>query len=87
MPEPNEPPAALLLSAIRTVLDEGSIAALATLTSAPKNVGNKILVPESGSAVGSFGDVALDKAVEKRATEFLAARDEAHLFQVRRFCS
>jgi xanthine dehydrogenase accessory factor len=84
MPEPNEP-TALLLNAIEHVLDEGSIAALATLTSAPKNVGIKILVPESGPAVGSFGDVALDKAVAQRATKFLAARDEAHLFQVRDF--
>lgn len=85
MPEPNEPPTALLLKAIAHVLDEGSIAALATLTSAPKNVGTKILCPESGPAVGSFGDVALDKAVAQRATEFVAARDEAHLFQVRDF--
>lgn len=85
MPEPNEPPTALLLKAIEHVLDAGSTAALATLTSAPKNVGLKILVPESGPWVGSFGDVALDKAVAKRAAEFLAARDEAHLFQVRDF--
>lgn len=85
MPEPNEPPTALLLKAIEHVLDAGSTAALATLTSAPKNVGLKILVPESGPWVGSFGDVAFDKAVAKRAAEFLAARDEAHLFQVRDF--
>jgi xanthine dehydrogenase accessory factor len=85
MPEPNEPPTALLLKAIEHVLDEGSIAALATLTSAPKNVGAKILVAESGPAVGSFGDAALDKAVAHRATKFLEARDEAHLFQVRDF--
>ena len=83
MPEPNEPPIALLLDAIEHVMNEGSIAALATLTSAPKNVGTKILVPESGPAVGSFGDVALDKAVAQWATKFLAARDEANLFQVR----
>jgi xanthine dehydrogenase accessory factor len=85
MPEPNETPNALLLKAIEHVLDEGSLAALATLTNAPKNVGTKILVPESGPSVGSFGDVALDKAVAQRATKFLAARDEAHLFQVRDF--
>ena len=65
MPEPNETPTALLLNAIEHVLDEGSTAALATLTSAPKNVGAKILVPESGPAVGSFGDVVLDKAVAR----------------------
>ncbi len=85
MPEPNEQPTALLLDAIELVMNEGSIAALATLTSAPKNVGTKILVPESGPAVGSFGDVALDKAAAQRATKFLAARDQAHLFQIRDF--
>jgi len=85
MPEPNEPPTAFLLNAIEHVLAEGSIAALATLTIAHKNVGTKILVPESGPAVGSFGDVTLDNAVAQRATKFLTARDVAHLFQVRDF--
>ena len=85
MPEQTEPSTALLLNAIEHVLDEGSTAALVTLTRAPRNVGTKILVPESGPAVGSFGDMALDKAVAQRAADFLAARDEAHLFQVRDF--
>jgi xanthine dehydrogenase accessory factor len=85
MPETNETPAALLLKAIERVLDDGSTATLATLTTAPKNLGAKMLVPESGPAIGSFGDVALDHAVAQRSAEFLAARDEAHLFQVRDF--
>jgi xanthine dehydrogenase accessory factor len=85
MPELNESPTELLLKAIQHVLNEGSTAALATLTTASKNVGAKILVPELGAAVGSLGDVALDKAVVQRAGEFLAARDEAHQFQVRDF--
>lgn len=85
MPEPNEPPIALLLNAIEHALDVGSTVALATLTSAQRNIGTKILVLESGSAVGSFGDVALDRAVSQQAAEFLEARDEAHLFQVRNF--
>ncbi|MDQ3667695.1 MAG: XdhC/CoxI family protein [Acidobacteriota bacterium] len=85
MPEPIDSLTALLLDAIEHVLDEGSIAALATLTRASENVGAKIIVPESGPVVGSLGDVALDKAVAQWATKFLAARDEAHLFQVRDF--
>lgn len=85
MPEPNEPSAPLLLKAIARVLDEGSIAALATLTNAHKNVGTKILIAESGAAVGSFGNTALDAAVAKRAPRFLESRDEVHLFQVRDF--
>lgn len=83
MPEPNQTPTALVIKAIEHVQDEGSIAALATLTNAPKNVGTKILVPESGPVVGTFGDVTLDSAVAQRATKFLADRDEAHLFHVR----
>ena len=85
MPEPNESRTTLLLKAIAHVLEEGSIAALATLTSAHINVGTKLLVPESGAAVGSLGDEALDKAVAQRALKFLNARDEAHLFPVRDF--
>lgn len=85
MPEQNEPPTALLLNAIAHVLEEGSIAALAILTCAHKNVGTKILIVESGPAVGSLGDAALDTAVTNRALRFLQARDEAHLFQVRDF--
>jgi xanthine dehydrogenase accessory factor len=85
MPERNETPYALLLKAIERVLEEGSTAALATLTSAPGNVGAKMLVSESGPVIGSFGDAALDKAVTQMATEFLTGRDEAHLFQVRDF--
>ncbi len=85
MPQSNESPVALPLEAIARVLDEGSIAAVATVTSAHKSVGSKLLVTESGAAIGSLGDVALDAAVAKHATKFLAARDEAHLFQVRDF--
>ena len=85
MPEPNESPTALLLNAIEHVLDEGSTAALATLTSAPQNVGTKLLVRESGPPLGSFGDVAFDKAVTQRAIEFLAGRHEAHLYHVHEF--
>lgn len=85
MPESNELPTALLLDAIEHVLDEGSIAALATLTKAHKNVGAKILVPDSDPAVGNLGDIDLDKAVAQRAAKFLETRDEAHLFLVREF--
>ena len=85
MPEPIEPPIGQILKTIEHVLEQGSTATLATVTIAPRNVGAKIIVPESGPVVGTFGDVPLDKAVAQRAVEFLAARDEAHLFQVRDF--
>ncbi len=85
MPESNATPAEILLKAIAQVLDEGSIAALATLTSGHKNVGRKLLIPESGSVTGSLGDAALDKAVITHAAKFLEARDDAHLFRVLEF--
>ncbi len=84
MAESNQP-SAVLLKAIARVLDEGSTATLATLVAAAKNIGTKLLVTESGVATGSLGDVALDKVVSKRATEFLNTRDEAHLFRVSEF--
>lgn len=82
MPEQNEPWTKLLLKEIETVLSEGSVAALATLASGHQNVGSKILVPESGPVIGSLGNPDLDKAVVERARQFLADRDEAHLFLV-----
>jgi xanthine dehydrogenase accessory factor len=85
MPESNATPVEILLKAIAQVLNEGSIAALATLTSGHKNVGKKLLIPESGSLTGSLGDPDLDRAAGTHAVKFLEARDEAHLFRVVEF--
>lgn len=85
MPESNATPVEILLKAISQVLDEGSIAAIATLTSGPKNVGQKLLIPESDSVTGSLGDSVLDRAVITHAVKFLEARDDAHLFRVSEF--
>lgn len=85
MPESNEPQIALLLEAIARVQDEGSIAALVTLTSANNNIGAKLLIEQSRITAGGLGDVALDQAVARRAAKFLDARDEAHLFRVVEF--
>lgn len=85
MPESNATSLEILLKGIAQVLDEGSIAALATLTSGHQNVGKKLLFSESGSVTGSLGDAALDKAVITYAARFLEIRDEAHLFRVHEF--
>ncbi len=84
MPLSNASSTALVLNAIRGVLDEGSIAALVTLTTAPTpdDVGKKLVVPETGLVVGSLGDANLDLVVAKRAIKFLESRDDAHLFRV-----
>lgn len=85
MSEQNQPETTFLLEAIARILDEGATAALATLAAGHSNVGAKLLVTESGQTIGSFGHSALDRAVAKRAGEFLETRDEAHLFHANEF--
>lgn len=82
MSESTESQTAFLIKAVAKVLNEGSIAALATLTSAHQNVGAKVLVTASGATVGTLGDAALDIAIAKRARVFLDSREEAHLVRV-----
>lgn len=85
MSELTEPQNAPLFKAIAAVLNEGSIAALVTLTSAHKNVGNKFLVTASGATVGTLGDGVLDFAVAQFAKGFLETRDEARLVRLSEF--
>jgi len=78
----------LISDAISRVLDEGSVAALATLIDATDRgsnlaVGAKLLVDES--PIGSLGDSDLDHAVARQALTFLAARREAETFKVETF--
>jgi len=81
----------IISDAISKVLDEGSVAALATLMSLSENVssekriGAKLLVKESGERIGSLGDAELDVAVSSQAATFLASRDEAKMFSVGEF--
>ncbi len=82
MPPSNASPTAPILKAIERVLNEGSIAALATLTTAQKNIGKKLLVREEGQLVGGLGDTNLNEAVARRAVQFLESRDDAHQFRV-----
>lgn len=66
-----------LAEKIAKVLSEGAVAALATLIEAPRGVGAKLLVRDSGERLGTLGDAALDEAVAARALAFLSARVEA----------
>ena len=74
---------------ISRLLEEGSVAALATLiespTNAPTVVGTKLLVDYSGSAVGGLGSEALDSAVLRYAAEFLKSKADTRIFQVEEF--
>ena len=87
MPDYANAPSARVNAAIRKTLERGEIAALATVVEAPDNIGAKILVSATGETTGSLGANELDHAVAQFAPEFLASRDEAHLYRVQEFAS
>ncbi len=74
-----------LIDQIQRVLEEGGIAALATIIEGSAHVGSKLLVEQSGPTTGSLDDGALDHAVAKHATTFLESREEAKTFQITEF--
>src|SRR5713226_2455811 len=82
--EPNSP-SRQITKAVQRVLDEGAIAALATLMAQPGNSGAKILVEAAGARTGTLGDERLDSAVTEFAKRFLAARGVAQTFSVVEF--
>ncbi len=86
----NQAQAIVISDAISKVLDEGSVAALATLIDATTDekslvVGAKLLVDESPNRVGGLGDSDLDDAVANQTQKFLASRREAETFKVEVF--
>src|SRR6266550_3205052 len=74
-----------IAKAIEGVLEQGDLAALATLVEGTNAVGAKLLVTDAGAIIGSVGDEALDRAVTRFAARFLESRDEAHTFGVAEF--
>jgi xanthine dehydrogenase accessory factor len=75
----------LITEAIERVLEQGGLAALATLVEGTNAIGAKLLVTDSGAIIGSLGNEALDRAVARFTTRFLESRDEAHTFRVAEF--
>ncbi|MDQ2977015.1 MAG: XdhC family protein [Acidobacteriota bacterium] len=73
--------------AVSRIIEEGSIAAIATLIEGRANVGAKLLVQElaSAAATGSLGDKALDQAVVQHAIKFIDSKEETRVFQVKEF--
>jgi xanthine dehydrogenase accessory factor len=78
-------PSSLTTAAIQSVIEQGSIAALATLLTGEVNVGSKLLVVDHGTVLGSFGNPDLDRAVINHAKSFLDSREEARMFSVGEF--
>ena len=75
----------LLIKAIAQAHSENSIAVLATLVCAPRDVGAKLLLFETGEPVGSLRDIELDEAVARHAPVFRASRAVAGIFNVEEF--
>lgn len=78
----------LISETIARILQEGSIAALATLIGGATNVGTKLLIEESAAnsiTVGSLGIEALDEAIAQHAATFLASGEETRVLHVKEF--
>ena len=82
---PPQNTSARLTRRLARVLEEGSLAALATVVEAERAVGAKVLFEAGGAREGTTGDAALDAALEAHAQTFFAARDEARTFGVEEF--
>jgi xanthine dehydrogenase accessory factor len=88
IPRPeNKTPSSLISDHVSRILQEGSIAALATLIDGATNVGTKLLIAESGAHLGTLGVEALDAAVRQQANRFLNSREETRVFHVSEFAS
>ena len=72
-------------ASIRRSLEQGRIAALATVIEGSATTGSKLLVDEKGVTTGDLGDPSLNEAAAKFAETFLATRDDAHTFLGREF--
>jgi xanthine dehydrogenase accessory factor len=70
-----------VINVIRRVLDEGGVAALATIV-AGTPVGAKLLIERDGTSTGSLGNGQLDQLVAAFAQKFIDSREEAKTFHV-----
>jgi xanthine dehydrogenase accessory factor len=76
---------ARLTRAVARVLDDGALAALATVVEAVRGVGAKILFEDTGKRTGTTGDAAFDEALAQYAPIFLASRVETRTLTVAEF--
>ncbi|HEX8069344.1 MAG TPA: XdhC family protein [Pyrinomonadaceae bacterium] len=75
-----------LVAAVARVLEAGAVAALATVLTAPRGVGAKLLAAADGARLaGTTGDAVCDQALASHATRFLATRAEAQTYNVAEF--
>jgi xanthine dehydrogenase accessory factor len=88
----NKTPSHSISETVSRILQEGSLAVLATLleggTNARLNVGTKLLVDYSGASgvpAGGLGNEALDRAVTEHAATFLESKAETRVLGVKDF--
>jgi xanthine dehydrogenase accessory factor len=81
----NQTSSVALAEAISRLLEESSLAVLATLVEAERGVGAKVLFDETGARAGSLGDAELDQRIALYAPAFLASRAEAKTSRVEEF--
>jgi xanthine dehydrogenase accessory factor len=74
-----------IISAVARVHAAGAVAALITVVDAPRAVGHKLLIEQTGASTGTTGDAALDDALSAHALTFLNSRAEAQTFKVEEF--
>jgi xanthine dehydrogenase accessory factor len=72
-----------LTKMIEQVLERGDLAVLVTKIAGAERVGAKLLLPETGDAIGTLGDTQLDAIAHGHAARFLTSRDETRMFAVR----
>jgi xanthine dehydrogenase accessory factor len=77
--------ASLITKAVNRVLDDGGVAALATLVEGESHIGAKLLIEENGPTTGRLGGSELDQVVTDYALSFLESRDEAKTIRVSDF--
>src|SRR5205085_10903392 len=74
-----------IIAAVARVHEAGAVAALATVVDAPRAVGAKLLIEQTGTSTGTTNDAALDDALTAQAQTFLASRAEAQTFKTEEF--
>ncbi|HEV7799311.1 MAG TPA: XdhC/CoxI family protein [Pyrinomonadaceae bacterium] len=91
-PPVNKPQFSSIPEAVSQTLEDGSIAALATVVSVgpgeTASVGAKLLTREtgiSGATFGSLGSEDLDRAVARQAARFLESKEATRTFRVKDF--
>jgi xanthine dehydrogenase accessory factor len=74
-----------LLKVINQLLQDGSVAAIVTVMTGPRNVGTKMIVEEKGRCFGTLHSDELDSAVAVRAQKFLESREETRTISLSEF--